>query len=112
VLLYLRAWRALPDARPLTGRYAVGFGLAALVWLASAFVPPPYRLASGGSSASPSSSTSRSRRARGASSTSCRRTAHFAERYGLFTIIVLGESFIKVVGGLSRPGLTPRRPGR
>jgi hypothetical protein len=74
VLLYLRAHRAVAGARPLIGRYVAGFGLAALVWLASAFVPPPYRFGCG-PSASRSSSTSRCRQVRDASSTSCRRTA-------------------------------------
>lgn len=29
---------------------------------------------------------------------------HLAERYGLLTIIVLGESFVKVLSHLSAPG--------
>jgi low temperature requirement protein LtrA len=40
---YIRVGRHLPDARPLTNRYSTGFGIAALIWLSSAFVPPPLR---------------------------------------------------------------------
>ncbi len=43
IVLYLRAYRHLPEARPLTRRYAIGFTLAATIWLVSAFVPPPAR---------------------------------------------------------------------
>jgi low temperature requirement protein LtrA len=106
VLLYLRAWRALPDARPLTGRYAVGFGLAALVWLASAFVPPPYRLAWWILGLALEFYVPLSAGSRRLQHLLPPDGPHVAERYGLFTIIVLGESFIKVVGGLSGPGLT------
>src|SRR5258707_9677914 len=40
VLQYLRA-RRVPETRVLTTRYAVGFGLAAGLWLLSAFIPTP-----------------------------------------------------------------------
>ena len=44
VAQYFRA-RHLPEARPLTTRYIVGHGSAALIWLASALVPAPGRYA-------------------------------------------------------------------
>jgi low temperature requirement protein LtrA len=106
VLFYLRAWRTVPDARPLIGRYAVGFSIAASFWLASAFVPEPWRYALWIVGLAlefyvPLSATSRRLQHLLPPDVS-----HFAERYGLFTIIVLGESFIKVVGGLADHGMT------
>jgi low temperature requirement protein LtrA len=106
VLLYLRADRAIADARPLIRRYAVGFGLAALVWLASAFVPPPYRFALWILALALEFYVPLSSRSRRLQYLLPPDGHHFAERYGLFTIIVLGESFIKVVGGLADVGLS------
>lgn len=43
VLQYILASYFVPEARSLTVRYACGFGLAALCWLASAWLPPQQR---------------------------------------------------------------------
>ncbi|MEI1375202.1 MAG: low temperature requirement protein A [Nostoc sp.] len=43
VIEYVRAGRHIPSARPLTTRYAIGFAIAAFLWLISAFVPIPWR---------------------------------------------------------------------
>jgi low temperature requirement protein LtrA len=106
VLLYVRAHRAIADARPLIGRYVAGFGLAALVWLASAFVPPPYRFGLWALGLALEFYVPLSAGSRRLQYLLPPDGHHFAERYGLFTIIVLGESFIKVVGGLADVGLT------
>ena len=45
VAQYVRA-RQVPGARPLTTRYLAGHGGAAVLWLASAFVPAPGRFGS------------------------------------------------------------------
>lgn len=42
VLLYLLLYRRSPEARPLAGRLALGFGIRAALWAVSALVPPPY----------------------------------------------------------------------
>ena len=101
VAFYLRAWRFVPDARPLIRRYTMGFSLAALVWLASAFVPPPYRFALWGIGLAIEFFVTLSPGSRRLQYLLPPDLPHLAERYGLFTIIVLGESFIKVVGGLA-----------
>ncbi|MBI1258585.1 MAG: low temperature requirement protein A [Chloroflexi bacterium] len=101
VIMYLRASRYVPEARALARRYALGFAIAALIWLVSAFVPPPYRfglwivglLVDFWVPLSPASV--RLQRQLPPS------PHHLPERMGLFTTIVFGESFIKVIGGFS-----------
>jgi low temperature requirement protein LtrA len=95
IVLYVRAYRHVPEGRPLTRRYAVGFTLAAAIWLVSAFVPPPARyalwiLGMAADFAVPLSS-------RRLNALLPPDVPHMAERYGLFTIIVMGEAFVKVV---------------
>jgi low temperature requirement protein LtrA len=97
VTQYLRAHR-LPAARPLARRYLVGHGVAALIWLGSALVPAPERfwlwgvaltidlgtpwLAVPHSVAAPPD------------------PSHLPERFGLFTLILLGESVVAVMEGM------------
>jgi low temperature requirement protein LtrA len=95
IVLYLRAHRHVPMAQPLTRRYAIGFTLAAAIWLVSAFVPPPARyllwfLGMAADFAVPLTS-------RQLNALLPPDVPHMAERYGLFTIIVMGEAFVKVV---------------
>ena len=100
-VMYLRAYRYLEAERSTIARVATIIGLSAAVILISAFVPPPWRyglwmvallitfsppviknyLALGGRL----------------------EVAHeyLSERLGLFTIIVLGESFIKTISTLA-----------
>ena len=97
VIQYVRA-RRVPETRSLTTRYAVGFGAAAAVWIASAFLDAPERywvwavalvidfatpwLANKHSMRFPPDAT------------------HFPERFGLFTIILLGEFVAAVMRGI------------
>lgn len=94
---YLRAGRHVPAARPLTNRYAAGFGFAAFLWLLSVALPPPFRFAlwavgividfltpiTGG--------TIHVRFPP--------HHMHLPERFGLFVIIVIGEAVAGVVAG-------------
>src|SRR2546429_8028659 len=41
--LYARAWRAVPEARPLIRFYGGGYGLGVAIWLASLAFQPPAR---------------------------------------------------------------------
>lgn len=104
VLKYFRAFRHIPEARPLTGRFAAGFGLAALVWFASAFVPPPYRFALWALGFVVDVGTPIS--AGGLHAQIPPHPTHLPERFGLFTIIVLGESIVSVVSGISTQSWT------
>ncbi|MBN8231519.1 low temperature requirement protein A [Corallococcus macrosporus] len=99
ILLYARAWRHIPQARPLAARYMVGFSLALLPWLASVFVPSPLRFCLWAAGIvidllTPLASRPQQR----ALPLS---PAHLPERFGLFTLIVLGESVAAVVGGVT-----------
>jgi len=105
VAQYIRA-RHVPGARPLAMRYLLGHGTAAVLWLASALVPAPVRfwiwaaafvidlgtpwLAVRHSVAAPPDA------------------AHLPERFGLFTLILLGESVVAVMQGMeSQEDWTP-----
>jgi low temperature requirement protein LtrA len=97
VLQYLRA-RAVPQTRPLTTRYAIGFGVAAVLWIASALVPVPERywlwsLAFAVDFSTPWWAFKHSARF-------SPDAAHFPERFGLFTIILLGEFVAAVMRGI------------
>jgi low temperature requirement protein LtrA len=97
VLQYLRA-RSLPETRALTTRYAIGFGTAALLWVASAVAEVPERywlwgLALTVDFSTPWLAAKHSRRFPPDA-------AHFPERFGLFTIILLGEFVAAVLRGI------------
>jgi low temperature requirement protein LtrA len=99
VVEYIRAGKHIPVARPLTNRYSVGFAIAAILWLISAFVPTPWRFALWGAGllidvATPFTATKYQLQL-------LPHAAHLPERFGLFTIIVLGEAIIAVVNGVS-----------
>lgn len=97
LLLYVRARRHVPQMRPAIDVYLAGFGAGALCWVASAFVTGPARellwlcglvLEFGtpvvGWRVIAAAPIDRH---------------HLEERFGLFTIIVLGETVIAVVAG-------------
>ncbi len=101
VILYFRAGKHVPRARALTNRYAWGFLLVALIWFVTAFIAPPYRylvwvVGMMADFAVPLSPTSRQ-----LNTLLPVDVPHMRERYGLFTIIVLGESFVKVISSAS-----------
>lgn len=96
-------WRAgwhNPVARPLTERYALGFSLSLILWTVSAFVSGPLGLVLKGlglaleMGVSVSARSIQSKLPRFSSS-------KLPERFGLFVIIVLGESLVGVVNGLA-----------
>jgi low temperature requirement protein LtrA len=102
--LFLRARRRETAARAFATRYAVGDLLGAAVWLASALVEPPlqYLVWAAGMAilmATPPLAVL-------AYHGKAFNAAHVAERYGLFTIIVLGESVVAVAAGLGGDALT------
>ncbi|MEX2535152.1 MAG: low temperature requirement protein A [Trueperaceae bacterium] len=107
VILYLRTGQHVIDARPLIRRYAMGFAVAASLWAISAFVPAPYRYAIWVVALVLEFWVPLSSDSRRLQSLLPPDRPHLAERYGLFTIIVLGESFIKVVGALAGQVPTP-----
>ncbi|WP_315788702.1 low temperature requirement protein A [Fischerella sp. JS2] len=99
IIEYVRAGIHIPAARPLTTRYATGFAIAAMFWLASAFIPAPWRFVLWGVGIiidliTPFSATKFQLKL-------LPHASHLPERFGLFTMIVLGEAIIAVVDGVS-----------
>jgi low temperature requirement protein LtrA len=100
VVEYLRTRRFVPAARQLTTRYSIGFSIAAGIWFASIFVPPPIRLifwilGLGVDMGAPLLF------ARQLSVQFAPHVHHLPERFGSFTIIVLGISILGVVNGIA-----------
>ena len=98
--LFLRAWRPAPASlRPFVILYAAGNALGAAVWLSSLLVPEPGRYAVWAAGLfvellGPILAVRTLSNPRVSF-----HPRHIAERYGLFTIIVLGESVLAVVVG-------------
>ena len=94
---YLRASR-VRDARDLTRMHILGHGSAAALWLLSAVVPPAARLmiwlvAFAIDLLTPWASVDQHVR-------TPIHPAHLPERFGLFTLILLGESLVAVMKGI------------
>jgi low temperature requirement protein LtrA len=98
--LLARAGRHVPAARPFIGTYLWGFGAGAALWALSIVLPAPQRYVLWGASLALELAVPwqvwRSMHPSAAVSPS-----HIPERFGLFTIIVLGESISAVVRGLA-----------
>jgi low temperature requirement protein LtrA len=97
VVQYLRA-RRVPESRQLTTRYVMGFGIAAIIWLTSAVILPPGRywmwaLALTIDLGTPLLAVDHAEKIPPDA-------AHLPERFGLFTIILLGESIVAVMHGM------------
>lgn len=105
VVLYMRVWRHVPTAKPLARRYVLGFGVGAVLWLASGFVPWPWVLPLWGIAMFLDLNVVLSPASRALTAQYPPDTEHMSERYGLLTIIVLGESFVKVLSAVSSDGL-------
>jgi low temperature requirement protein LtrA len=108
-ILYARAWRQVPETGPFVGRFAIGFAVGTVLWAASAFVPLPWAFALWILAMGIDLSVPLSRRARELTSRFPPDVLHMSERYGLLTIIVLGESFVKVLSYVADKGVTPDR---
>lgn len=102
---YLHAGYHVPQAKPLTSWYAIGFTISIVFWLTSTFVPLPWRFMLWGIGLIVDFATPLTAGERVANVPP--NMAHTTERIGLFTIIVLGESIVAVVGGVSEIGWTP-----
>lgn len=94
---YLRASQR-PRARQLARDYAMGFGTAAALWLVSSVVPAPWRYLCWAVALAFDLATER---------VASRHTlalpphaTHLPERFGLFTLILLGEAMVAVMKGI------------
>jgi low temperature requirement protein LtrA len=101
---YIRAGRIVPETKPLTHHYTMGFGLAACIWAISAFVPNPWRFALWGLAiivdlATPLSAGKLHQKFP-------LHPTHLPERFGLLTIILIGEAVVGVVYLIGTLGLS------
>jgi len=99
LLLYARAYRHVPGTRALVRGYLIGFGTASAIWLVSIATPEPARFWLWGVAFAVDLATPYAVRKIQAASPLDR--SHLPERFGLFTILVLGESIVAVTVGLS-----------
>lgn len=106
VLLYVRAAMNVPEARSFAKRYAVGFSIASFIWLLAIFVPAPYYLAFWVLGMLVDFAVPLNRRSRQLNGQLPIDVHHLMERYGIFIIIVLGESFVKVLSSMAGSELT------
>lgn len=97
VLQYLRAV-AIPAARPLALESAAGIGMAAAVWLVSAATPAPWRYAAW--SVAAAIEVAAAVRASRFVPALPPNAHHLPERFGLFTLILIGESIIAIRKGI------------
>ena len=97
VIQYLRARRE-GKTRGLTTIYAAGFGTAAIFWIVAALTPPPARFWLWGVALLIDFSTPWA--AVKYTHTVPPDAEHLPERFGLFTIILLGESVAAVMRGM------------
>jgi low temperature requirement protein LtrA len=100
--MYLRAYQHIAVTRVLVGGYLRGFTLGGIPWVISLWVPEPWRFVLWGIGLAIDFATPfilRKLQAKVPLSVS-----HLPERFGLFTILVLGESIAAVVAGLGSIG--------
>lgn len=100
VIEYIRIRRHAPAAGQLIKRYSVGFSIAAILWFISAIIPPPFRFIFWIIGLIIDISTPLVF-ARSISIKYAPDIHHLPERFGAFTIIVLGISILGVVNGIS-----------
>ncbi len=99
IIMYVRAYRHVMPTRKLVGGYLKGFSIGGLIWLASIWVPSPVRFIVWGVGMLVDFATPWVNRREQAKVPLD--VAHLPERFGLFTILVLGEPIAAVVAGLS-----------
>jgi low temperature requirement protein LtrA len=97
VALYAWAWRTDPAVSRLAAVHAAGFGAGLVVWLASLAVPAPARYAVWALAIAVDLGTGLVAYLRREDVPVHR--SHMPERFGLFTLIVLGESVLAVSAG-------------
>ena len=99
IVEYLRAAKYVPEARSLIYPMNFGFGLGVTCWIISLWMPAPWKFVLWGLGllidfAAPFMVANQQRQLPP-------HAEHLPERFGLFTIIVLGEAVIAVVNGVS-----------
>jgi hypothetical protein len=104
VAMYARTWWQLEDGRAVTRRYTLGFAAGVVLWASSALVPAPWVFAAWALILVWDMSVPLARAARVLIVRHPPDVMHMSERYGILTLIVLGESFVKVLTDLADRG--------
>ena len=97
ILMYIRAGRAHPESREFVRGYVIGFSTGIVVWLCSLLLPAEIHWVgwiAGIIVELLIPLTPKMRRLFNQLGTDIH---HISERFGIFTIIVLGESFVKIL---------------
>lgn len=97
--MYFRAYRHVVASRDLVRGYLIGFSSGGVPWLISIWVPGPAKYVLWGVGLLIDFYTPW--HMRNLQKEVPMSVSHLPERFGLFTILVLGESFVAIVGALS-----------
>lgn len=100
-LMHLRAFRQVDEGRSYARYWGLVFFVGALLWLASIWMPGPWAYVVWAVGVVAVLGAPISKQSRQLAEEFPIDMEHLAERYGLLTIIVLGESFVKVLSHLA-----------
>lgn len=97
VLMYIRSARSHPETARFSMGYAAGFSVGIVIWLGSLFLPADYHwvgwlLGTAVELTIPALPAMRNMQREVGTD-----LHHMSERFGIFTIILLGEAFIKIL---------------
>ena len=107
ILMYARAYRAATESRPLIRNYVAGFSLGIALFVLSVFVPAPWNYVLWGLGIGAEVLVHMLFGTQRLEGRFPFNIAHLSERYALFTLIVLGDSFIKAIGRTAEEGIGP-----
>jgi len=99
--MHFRSFRHQVKGRGYSRYWGSVFGFASIAWLVSAFIPTPYAFYLWAVGLGAIFTAPFRRQSRVLDERYPRDEEHLRERYGLLTIIVLGESFVKVLASLN-----------
>ncbi|WP_420644380.1 low temperature requirement protein A [Candidatus Leptofilum sp.] len=97
VLMYIRAAKAHPPSRAFTRGYVIGFSVGIAIWLGSLLLPAAYHWVGWLIGISVELCVPLLPFIRKHARIWSPDNHHISERFGIFTIIVLGESFVKIL---------------
>jgi low temperature requirement protein LtrA len=103
-LLYARTYAQVPEGRAYSRYWGSVFGFGAIAFAISAFVPTPWCYVLWGVGLIGILTAPFKEQSRQLADRYPGDEEHLTERYGLLTIIVLGESFVKVLSSLNDSG--------
>ncbi len=105
VALYFRTWKHTEEGREVSAVMWRGFGVAAVIWTLSPLLTEPWVYVAWAVAMAIDLSVPLTRKNRELTGLYPPDLPHMTERYGLLTIIVLGESFVKILSSVAeKPG--------